>query len=88
MKNGTLVKLKDAALEFVEYLNDVRFSENLFRVVDSRRGSLKVAPVRRDAAPEDLVALAELTELAGGRIYCDVDHSRTVEVFIDEVIPV
>lgn len=84
MKNGTLVKLTADTLECLEAIDEV-FSENLFRVVDSRRGSLKVAPISvLGAAPLDLVILSEL---AGDVIECDVDYSRTFEVFPDEVIP-
>lgn len=83
MKNGTLVKLTAETIECLAAI-DVVFSENLFRVVDSRRGSVKVAPVSmRGNAPRAIVALGEL---AGERIECDVDLSRAVEVFTDEVV--
>lgn len=83
MKNGTLVKLTTETLECLADI-EVVFSENLFRVVDSRRGYVKVAPISmRGNAPRGLVALGEL---AGARIECDVDYSRAFEVFPDEVV--
>lgn len=83
LTTGRLVRLSPLALEDFNAVG-VTFSENLFRVVDRRRSYIKVAPVSATGLRPNHV-LSVLAAACGEELVNDVDHTRAIEVFAEDL---